>query len=85
MAEIQIKFRHNPKTGKRDMIINYESDQDALPHEHERDHRALIEKLIGRPLESDEKVLVQGLDKEGNVEVETEVQPGGREAVTEKG
>ena len=50
MAEITIKLRHNPKTGERELIIGYESEADALPFEHERDHREMIEALIGRPL-----------------------------------
>lgn len=51
MAEVTIRLRHNPRTGEREVVIHYESDSDALPHEHERDHRAIAEKLIGRPLE----------------------------------
>lgn len=51
MAEVTIRLRHNPRTGEREVVIHYESDSDALPHEHERDHRALAERLIGRPLE----------------------------------
>jgi hypothetical protein len=50
MAEITIKLRHNPKTGERELIIGYESEGDALPFEHEREHRALVEALLGRPL-----------------------------------
>lgn len=53
MADVTIRFRHNPRTGKRDLVISYESDQDALPHEHERDHRALVEQLIGQKLGDD--------------------------------
>lgn len=53
MAEVTIRFRFNPKTGKKELIIGYESDDDALPHEHERDHRALAERLLGQPLGSD--------------------------------
>jgi hypothetical protein len=50
MAEVTIRFRHNPKTGRRELVISYESESDALPHEHERDHRALVEKLLGVPV-----------------------------------
>lgn len=50
MAEVTIRLRHNPRTGERVLVIHYESEADALPHEHERDHRALAERLIGRPL-----------------------------------
>jgi hypothetical protein len=53
MADVTIRFRHNPKTGKRDLVISYESDQDALPHEHERDHRAVVEQLLGQKLGDD--------------------------------
>lgn len=53
MADVTIRFRHNPKTGKRDLVIAYESEDDALPHEHERDHRALVEALIGQKLGDD--------------------------------
>jgi hypothetical protein len=51
MAEVTIKLRHNPKTGEREVVIHYESESDALPHEHERDHRALAEALLGGPLD----------------------------------
>jgi hypothetical protein len=47
MAEVTIRFRHNPKTGRRELVISYESESDALPHEHERDHKAIVEKLLG--------------------------------------
>ncbi len=51
MAEVTIRLRHNPRTGEREVVIHYESDSDALPHEHERDHRALAEQLLGQPLD----------------------------------
>ena len=50
MAEVTIRLRHNPRTGEREVVIHYKSDSDLLPHEHERDHRALAEALLGQPL-----------------------------------
>ena len=50
MAEVTIRLRHNPRTGEREVVIHYESDSDLLPHEHERDHQALAEALLGQPL-----------------------------------
>ena len=47
MAEMTIRLRCDPATGKKDIIIKLRSDEDALPHEHEQQHRALVEKLIG--------------------------------------
>ncbi len=64
MAEVTIRFRYNKKTGAKEMVIAYESDSDALPHEHERDHRALAEQLLGQPLDDDiENVIIERLSK----------------------
>jgi hypothetical protein len=46
MAEMTIRLRCDPATGKKDIIIKLTADADALPHEHEQMHRALVEKLI---------------------------------------
>lgn len=48
MAEITIRLRYNTQTGKKDLLIDYHSDDDALPIEHEQDHRALVEGLLGK-------------------------------------
>lgn len=50
MAEVTLRLRHNPKTGVREIVVHYESDDDALAHEHERDHRAMVEDLLGVPV-----------------------------------
>ncbi len=50
MARATIRFRHDLATGQRELVISYESDSDALPHEHERDHRALVEAVLGQGL-----------------------------------
>ena len=46
MAELTIRLRVNPETGKKDIVINLRSDEDALPHEHEQQHKQLVDKLI---------------------------------------
>ena len=51
MPEAVLSLKLNPKTGERILIINYESDLDALPFEHEDDHRAFVERLLGHPLQ----------------------------------
>lgn len=48
MAELVIRLRRDPQTGKQDIVITLHSDEDALPHEHEEQHRALVEKIIGK-------------------------------------
>ena len=46
MAEMTIQLRINPETGKKDIIVSLSSDEDSLPHEHEQQHRQLVDKLI---------------------------------------
>ena len=55
MADILIRLRFNLETGKKDIIIDYTSDDDALPIEHEQAHREFIGELLGKGiLEPDE-------------------------------
>ncbi|MBL8604448.1 MAG: hypothetical protein JNK72_21155 [Myxococcales bacterium] len=77
MAEVSIRFRHNPKTGQRELVIVYESERDALPHEHERDHRALAEALLGQTLGDDvSHIRVERVGKDGRT-LETRDEPVG--------
>jgi hypothetical protein len=46
MAELTIRLYPDPTTGKKNIVISMKSDADALPHEHEQQHRALVDKLI---------------------------------------
>lgn len=48
MAELTIRLRKDPETGKHDIIIDLESDADSLPHEHENMHREAVEKILGK-------------------------------------
>ncbi|MEZ6140645.1 MAG: hypothetical protein R3B84_08745 [Zavarzinella sp.] len=57
MAEITIRLRQDPETGKHDILIDLRSDDDALPHEHEQQHREVVEKLLGK--ENVGKVIIE--------------------------
>ena len=46
MARITIRLIVNPETRKRDVVIDYESDQDAMAMEHEDDHGKIVDQLI---------------------------------------
>jgi len=50
MAEMTIRLQIDPQTGKKNIIVSLSSDADALPHEHEQQHRALVERLIQKGL-----------------------------------
>ncbi|MBL8814328.1 MAG: hypothetical protein JNM43_29440 [Planctomycetaceae bacterium] len=46
MAEMTIRLQTDPVTGRKNIIVGLRSDEDMLPHEHEQQHRALVDKLI---------------------------------------
>lgn len=46
MAELSIHLQIDPETGKKNLIIEYDSDSDMLPMEHEEEHRRLINELV---------------------------------------
>jgi hypothetical protein len=48
MAEITIRLIYNTRTGKKDLFIDFESEPDALPIEHEQQHRAIVGQLLGK-------------------------------------
>lgn len=46
MPEMTIQLRINPETGKKDIVVSLSGEEDSLPHEHERQHKQLVDKLI---------------------------------------
>jgi hypothetical protein len=87
MAEMTIRLRCDPVTGKKDIVISLRSDADALPHEHEQQHQALVEQLIqGGVLKASElgQVVVEREEKESEPAVpERSDPPSERRAAAE--
>ena len=46
MATATLRIVVDPATKKRTIVVSYTSDSDALPMEHEDEHRAIVEKLF---------------------------------------
>lgn len=46
MPEMTIRLIPDPDTGKKNIIISLKGDEDAMPHEHEQSHRALVDKVL---------------------------------------
>jgi hypothetical protein len=46
MPEVILRLRADPVTGKRQLVVDYRSDSDALPMEHEEEHRNLVEGIL---------------------------------------
>lgn len=67
MAELVLQLRVDPVTGKREVVVDYASDSDALPIEHEDEHRRLAAKVVEGGLDS-ERLSVTREDEEPAVQ-----------------
>ena len=78
MPEMTIQLRINPETGKKDIIVSLSGESDSLPHEHERQHKQLVDQLIeGGMLNATEvgKVVVER-EEENSVPTDPVSNPG---------
>ena len=46
MAELVIQLQVDPTTRRKNIVVSYRSDADALPMEHEEEHRRLVNALV---------------------------------------
>lgn len=47
MSLLHLELRQNQLTGRHDLIVKLDSDEDHTSHEHETLHRKLVAQLIG--------------------------------------
>lgn len=50
MAEVVLRLITDPKTGRKVVDVHLHSDPDALPMEHEDQHRQIVQGLAGSGL-----------------------------------
>ncbi|AKF81126.1 hypothetical protein OWM54_03170 [Myxococcus sp. MISCRS1] len=87
MASLILRLLVNPQTGRKDVVIQYESDSDALPMEHEDEHRRLVDQLIaGGALKASElgQVIVQRDTPSGQAANPESTSDGNAEKVSQK-
>ncbi|HEY0190359.1 MAG TPA: hypothetical protein VGC42_04505 [Kofleriaceae bacterium] len=60
MPDVILRLRVDPATGKRELVIDYTSDADALPAEHEDAHRQLANRVVEGGLRSDKLEVSRG-------------------------
>ena len=89
MAEVTIRLSIDPASGKKNVTISYRSDEDALPMEHDDEHRNLVDKLIeGGTLKAEElgKIIVEREEEAGEAaQVASGDDQQQRESVEQKG
>ncbi len=88
MPELILRLQTDPVTGRKNVIISYRSDSDALPMEHEQEHRNLVDRLIeGGALKAGElgKIIVERVAPEAEkAAVEAEQGQSERRSVEQK-
>lgn len=57
--ELTLRLRVDPATGKREVVVDYTSDSDALPIEHEDEHRQLAGRVVEGGLNSGKVVVTR--------------------------
>jgi hypothetical protein len=85
MAEINIRLIYNLESGKKDIYIDFESDSDMLPIEHEDAHRDIVENLIGQKVITGEEageIVIRRVEpkREASQSTEEAVAPEGEKA-----
>lgn len=56
MGKIKVEFRGNTRTGKRDVIIHYESDESLAFREHRERHWKIVDQLLALDLIRKEQI-----------------------------
>ncbi|MEZ4405700.1 MAG: hypothetical protein R3A52_04270 [Polyangiales bacterium] len=49
---VTMRYRHDRATGRSTLVIDVESPEDEMPHEHRQDLKEMAEELLGVPLGS---------------------------------
>jgi hypothetical protein len=62
VAELVLRLRVDPVTGRRELVIDYASDSDAIPLEHEDEHRRLAAAVVEGGLASGRIAVARGPD-----------------------
>src|SRR5207247_1283711 len=76
MADLTLRLRVDPTTGRREIVIDYSSDGDALPMEHEENHRSLADKVVDGGLKNKKIEVTRGAE-----EGQGQAAPAGEETV----
>ncbi|MER2560191.1 MAG: hypothetical protein ABTQ32_05720 [Myxococcaceae bacterium] len=88
MATMTLRLEIDPVSKKKNVWVKLESDSDALPMEHEEQHKRLVELLIAGGKVKPEELGTLVIEREGQGAVAKEKPneaPAQREGVTNKG
>lgn len=81
MATLILRLEIDPTTKKKNVWVKYDSDSDALPMEHEEQHKKLVEALLAGGTVKPEELGTITIEREGQGAAP---QPGGSEAPAQR-
>lgn len=85
MATLILRLEIDPNTKKKNVWVKYDSDSDALPMEHEAQHKQIVEALLKGGTVKPEELGTITIEREGQgaarAPAETEAPAPGRAAV----
>ncbi len=87
MATLILRLDIDPTTKKKNVWVKYESDSDALPSEHEEQHKRIVEALLADGTIKPDELGTIRIEREGQGAVQPEKReeaPAAREAVATK-
>lgn len=88
MATLILRLEVDPNTKKKNVWVKYESDSDALPIEHEEQHKQIVEALLKGGKVKAEELGTITIEREGQgpvTEGKKDEAPANREAAANKG
>jgi len=88
MGTLTLRLVIDPVTKKKNVLVKLESDADALPMEHEEQHKKLVEALLAGGHVKAEELGTVIIEREGQGPAQGEAKgdaPAQREAAANKG
>jgi hypothetical protein len=88
MATLTLRLEIDPTTKKKNVWVKLDSDSDALPMEHEEQHKKLVEALLAGGVVKPEELGTITIDREGqgaSKPSDAKEEPAQREGVANKG
>ncbi len=84
MATLTLRLEVDPVTKKKNVWVKYDSDSDALPHEHEEEHKRLVQAVLGSGAVKPDELGTIRVEREGKARVAAEAEPNVPEPAAEK-
>ncbi|MEW5741949.1 MAG: hypothetical protein AB1938_23745 [Myxococcota bacterium] len=88
MATLTLRLEIDPVTRKKNVLVKLDSDSDALPMEHEEQHKKLVEALLAGGHVKPEELGTITIEREGQGPAQGEAkgdEAAQREAAANKG